>query len=67
MYHFRYRVFCNVMAYVSCREYDSTLQEHYYIFMVMNQGGTADNSIYSSLTEIESVKDVFVCRRIKLL
>ena len=44
------KVFCNVWAYVSCREYGS-IPTSARIFEFVNQGGTAD-MFYSSLTEI---------------
>ena len=50
------RVFCNVRAYVSCREYVSIPQS--VRRFAANQGGTTD--FYSSLTEDSSVKGVFV-------
>ena len=49
------RVFCNVLAYVSCRGYVSIpLKVHGF---AVNQGGTAND--YSSLAEL-SVKDFFI-------
>ena len=44
------RVFCDVMAYVSCRGYVCILLSAQYI--AVNQGGTTDKSNYSSLTEL---------------
>ena len=58
--YFLYRVFCDVLIYVSYRGYVGILLS-VQLLMAVNQGGTAD-SIYSSLTEhyeYGSVRDVF--------
>ena len=48
----------DVRAYVSCRGYDRILQSARFF---VNQGGTADNKNYSSLTEQHvSVRDFFI-------
>lgn len=46
-------------AYVSCREYDGTSQRAWDVIYPVKQGGTADKRVYSSLTERDSVRDVF--------
>ena len=43
------RVFCDVLAYVSCRGYVGILQSAQ--LFIANQGGTADIVSYSSLAE----------------
>lgn len=45
------KVFCNVWAYVSCRGYVCILSSARYF--AVNQGGTADNLLCSSLIEIK--------------
>ena len=52
------RVFCDVLAYVSCRGYDSVPLSAR--LKAANQGGNADK-YYSSLTEHKSsVRDFFI-------
>lgn len=52
------RVFCDVLAYVSCRGYDGILLKR--TAQAVNQGGTADKVLFVLDRTEGSVKGVFV-------
>ena len=59
----RHRVFCDVGTYVSCPGYVGILKEHGF---PVNQGGTADKQVYSSLTgRVYLSRTFFLYRKIK--
>ncbi len=55
--YFLYRVFCNVRTYVSCPEYDGTLEKC--TLQSVNQGGTTDNQFIRPWQKTTSAKDLF--------
>ena len=56
------RVFCDVLAYVSCRKYDGTSQSARK--NSAKQGGTADQIVFALGRKI-SAKGVFCCYMLK--